>query len=104
MFAARYFAPRYFAERYFASIGAAAAPVIQPAPEPSGAGFVFPLPRVEPPRIGRIFSIVGEIHIRFEGAAAVVLIRGTVKTLQAAERLEYDDDEEILSILDDWDN
>ena len=79
-----------------------AAPVVQPSPEPSGAGFVFPLPRVEPPRIGRIFSIVGEVHIKFEGAAAVVLVQGDVKTLQMAKQRAYDDDEEIIAILDDW--
>ena len=76
--------------------------VVEPAPKPSGAGLAFPLPRLVPPRIGRIFSIVGRVVIKFEGTAAVSLVRGEVKTLQAAENLEYDDDEEVLATLDDW--
>lgn len=59
---------------------------------------------LEPPRLvpreGRIFSIVGEAHIKFTGSSAVVLIRSEVKTLMV-EQFENGDDEEILIILDD---
>ena len=30
------------------------------------------------------------------------MVRRDIKTLQVAENLEYDDDEEILAILDGW--
>ena len=76
--------------------------VVVPAPKPSGAGLAFPLPRVEPPRIGRVFSIVGKIRIQFEGSAAISLVQGEVKFLQETKQRMYDDDEEIMAILDDW--